>query len=158
MAAAGNTDEHHRIVDEDGRGRRGESHRRGRRRLHDQECRNDNDATSMRAMLEGEQREREEERDEERRAMWRRRQRGCDGGDGAEPEQARRGRCDNDVAGEVEKEKRSGYLRAHVDDRHRRGKRRGAMAARRLINRKIPTLLNNTIFLAPLSRIRPSQA
>ena len=64
---------------------------------------------TMRAMREGEQREREEEREEERRAMRRRRQRGCDDGideprergDSAEPEQARRGRCDDDVAGEV---------------------------------------------------------
>ena len=87
----------------------------------------------MRAMHEGEQRKREEEREEERRAMRRRRQWGCDDGineDGAEPEQARRGRCNDDVAGEVEKERRSGYARAHVDDRRRRGERRGATAAR----------------------------
>ena len=71
-------------------------------------------------------------------------------GDGAEPEQARRGRCDDDVAGEVERERGSGYARAHVGDRCRRGERRGATTARRLIYKKIPTLLNNTIFLAPL--------
>jgi hypothetical protein len=71
-------------------------------------------------------------------------------GNGAEPEQARRGRCDDDVAGEVERERGCGcgYARAHVDDQRRRGKRRGATAALRLINKKIPTLLNNTIFLA----------
>ena len=90
--------------------------------------------------------------------MRRRRQRGCDDGideprergDGAEPDQARQGRCDDDVAGEVEKERRSGYARAHVDDRRRRGERRGATTVRRLINKKIPTWLKNTIFLAPL--------
>jgi hypothetical protein len=38
------------------------------------------------------------------------------------------------------------------------GERRGTTAARRLINKKLPTLLNNTIFLAPPSRICPSQA
>ena len=94
---------------------------------------------TMRAMREGEQREREEEREEERRAMRRRRQRGCDDGideprergDGAEPEQARRGRCDDDFAGELKRERVNGYARAHVDDRRRRGERRGATAARR---------------------------
>jgi hypothetical protein len=80
-AVAGNTDERHRIADEDGRQRRwGESHRRGRRRLRDQECRDDYDATSIRALRKGEQHEREEEREVERRAMWRRRQQGCDDG------------------------------------------------------------------------------
>ena len=37
-------------------------------------------------------------------------------------------------------------------------RRHGGTAARQLINKKIPTLLNNTIFLAPPSRIRPSRA
>ena len=144
-AAAGNTDELHRIADEDGRRRRrrrGESHRRGRRRSRDQECRDGDDATSMRAMREGEQREREEEREEERRAMRRRRQRGCDDGideprergDGAEPEQARRGRCDDDFAGELKRERVNGYARAHVDDRRRRGERRGATAASQILH------------------------
>ncbi len=93
--------------------------------MRDQECHDDDDATSIRALREGEQCKQEEEREEERRVMRRRRQRGCnDGidepwewGDGAEPEQARRGRCDDDVAGEVEKKRRSSYARAHVDDR-----------------------------------------
>ncbi len=61
----------------------------------------------MRGMCKGEQREREEAWEEERRVMRRRCQQGCDDGidepremgDGAKPEQARRGRCDNDVAG-----------------------------------------------------------
>ena len=52
-------------------------------------------------------------------------------GDGAEPEQARRGRCDDDVTGELGRERGNGYARAHVDDRRRRGERRGATAARR---------------------------
>ena len=39
-----------------------------------------------------------------------------------------------------------GCVRLH----RRRGERRGATTARRLIYKKIPTLLNNTIFLAPL--------
>ncbi len=102
----------------------------------------------------------------ENSANGRRKGRGCDDGidepsergDGAEPEQARRGRCDDDVAGEVELERRRGYARAHVDDRRRRGERRVTTAARRQINKKLPTLLNNTIFLAPPSRICPSQA
>ena len=72
------------------------------------------------------------------------------GGDGAEPEQARLGRCDDDIAGKVERERGSGYARAHADDRCRRGERRGATTEWRLISKKIPTLLNNTIFLAPL--------
>ena len=64
MAAAGIADERHRIADEDGRRRRrGECHRRGTRRSRDRECRNDDDATSMGAMSEGEQRERDEERE-----------------------------------------------------------------------------------------------
>ncbi len=98
MAAAENTDERHRIADKDGRRQRwGECHRRGTRRSRDRECRNDNDATLMRAMREGEQREREEKREEERRAMRRRRQWGCDDGideprergDDAEPQNRR---------------------------------------------------------------------
>jgi hypothetical protein len=78
-AAAGIADERHRIADNDGRRQRwGECHRCRTRRLGDRECRNDDDATSMRAMREGQQRKREDEREEERRAMRRQRQQGCD--------------------------------------------------------------------------------
>jgi hypothetical protein len=92
-ATAGNTNERHRIADEDsGRRRRGESHRRGTRRSRDRECRDDDDATLMRAMREVEQRERKEEREEERRAMRRRRQRGCDDGIDEPRERGRRRR------------------------------------------------------------------
>ena len=67
----------------------------------------------MRAMREGEQREREEERQEERRAMRRRRQRGCDDGideprergDDAEP-QNRRDEGDATVTSQGNKEER----------------------------------------------------
>ena len=72
------------------------------------------EATTMRVMHEGEERKREEEREEEQRAMrpWCQQGRndGIDKprerGNCAEPEQARRGRCDDDNAGEVEKERR----------------------------------------------------
>jgi hypothetical protein len=47
------------------------------------------------------------------------------GGDGAEPEQARRGRCDDDVAVKVERERGSIYARAHTDDRRRGGRKKG---------------------------------
>jgi hypothetical protein len=108
-AAAGNTDERHRIADEDGQGQRwGESHWRKTRRLRNWECCDNNDMTMMHVMQEGEQRKGEEEREEEWRAMRRQRLQGCDDGideprergDGAEPEQAKQGRCNNGVSGE----------------------------------------------------------
>ena len=47
------------------------------------------------------------------------------------PEQKRRARCDDDVTGEVERERLKSYARAHIGDEHRRGQRGGAMTAQR---------------------------